>query len=412
MRAIPLLALASVALAGMSGTYTVKPDGTGDFLGFWEAGESLMTYGISGDCVFEAYNGNCRWMELAVVATDTFTLTFRPAEGQDSARAEMFEITATNNVKVTGLEFLEDEFIIVRHSAGMRIEGCRVHGIELDDDCTYDSVMGNDLHYLVMRGGYHLATNNFLRTGEGTPAYGADLGEAYRSRFAFNTIYGLHSDISACLCIQCTNSARNNIMVLGPWCGPEALCILPFLYQGETLDCDYNCYLVESLGYVAEADTWLDFAGWQALGYEAHGMYANPRFIDSTDLHLREGSPCIGAGVPIPGIVTDIDGDPRDPAHPDIGADEFTGGAVEERTTPDASRMTHDATIVCGSLLLLPSLLATHCSLLTPDGRKVLDLLPGSNDVHRLAPGVYFVREEPQAPSLKPQAVRKVVVTG
>jgi hypothetical protein len=44
-------------------------------------------------------------------------------------------------------------------------------------------------------------------------------------------------------------------------------------------------------------------------------------------------------------------------------------------------------------------------------GRRVLDLQPGPNDVSRLAPGVYFVREQPQAASRRPQAFRKVVVT-
>ena len=50
-------------------------------------------------------------------------------------------------------------------------------------------------------------------------------------------------------------------------------------------------------------------------------------------------------------------------------------------------------------------------ALLDISGRKVLGLKPGANDVRCLAPGVYFVREEPQAASLKPQAVRKVVLT-
>ena len=50
-------------------------------------------------------------------------------------------------------------------------------------------------------------------------------------------------------------------------------------------------------------------------------------------------------------------------------------------------------------------------SLLDVSGRKVLDLHPGANDARRLAPGVYFVREEPQATGLEPQAVRKVVLT-
>ena len=49
--------------------------------------------------------------------------------------------------------------------------------------------------------------------------------------------------------------------------------------------------------------------------------------------------------------------------------------------------------------------------LLDITGRKVLDLRPGANDVRALAPGVYFLREEPQASSFKPQTVRKIVVT-
>jgi hypothetical protein len=41
--------------------------------------------------------------------------------------------------------------------------------------------------------------------------------------------------------------------------------------------------------------------------------------------------------------------------------------------------------------------------LLDISGRKVLDLRPGENDVSRLAPGVYFVVQ-------KPQAVRRVTL--
>jgi len=43
-------------------------------------------------------------------------------------------------------------------------------------------------------------------------------------------------------------------------------------------------------------------------------------------------------------------------------------------------------------------------SLLDISGRKVLDLMPGANDVRGLAPGVYFVREA------QAQVVRKVLI--
>jgi DNA-binding beta-propeller fold protein YncE len=49
-------------------------------------------------------------------------------------------------------------------------------------------------------------------------------------------------------------------------------------------------------------------------------------------------------------------------------------------------------------------------ALYDPSGRRAAVLLPGANDISHLAPGVYFAREEPQAASSKPRAVRKVVI--
>ena len=49
-------------------------------------------------------------------------------------------------------------------------------------------------------------------------------------------------------------------------------------------------------------------------------------------------------------------------------------------------------TVVRGVLFLPPLLLSAPSSLLSIDGRKVLDLHPGANDVSGLSPGVYFIR--------------------
>ena len=48
-------------------------------------------------------------------------------------------------------------------------------------------------------------------------------------------------------------------------------------------------------------------------------------------------------------------------------------------------------------------------TLLDAQGRKVLALHPGPNDVSRLSPGVYFVREL-SAVSHEPSAVTKVLI--
>jgi hypothetical protein len=54
---------------------------------------------------------------------------------------------------------------------------------------------------------------------------------------------------------------------------------------------------------------------------------------------------------------------------------------------------------------------ATEAVLFDASGRRVAVLRSGPNDISRLAPSVYFVREEPQASDRKPQPVRKVVLT-
>jgi len=86
-------------------------------------------------------------------------------------------------------------------------------------------------------------------------------------------------------------------------------------------------------------------------------------------------------------------------------------GAVTERTlSAEVRTPSLGPTLVRGSLLLPSSLLTAHYSLLSPDGRKVLDLRPGANDVRCLSPGVYFVSER-SAVGGQRSAVHKVVVT-
>ena len=71
-----------------------------------------------------------------------------------------------------------------------------------------------------------------------------------------------------------------------------------------------------------------------------------------------------------------------------------------------------DLTIICG-MLLLPSASGAGRQasgiLIDISGRKVLDLMTGPNDVRRLAPGVYFVRDA--RAQAQAQAVSKVVIT-
>lgn len=89
----------------------------------------------------------------------------------------------------------------------------------------------------------------------------------------------------------------------------------------------------------------------------------------------------------------------------------ITPTGVEETMSDGRGMMSVGVTVIRGVLHLPLSPFTIHASLFDMTGRRVMSLNPGPNDVSRLTPGVYFVIEEPQAASLKPQAIRKVVLT-
>jgi len=67
-------------------------------------------------------------------------------------------------------------------------------------------------------------------------------------------------------------------------------------------------------------------------------------------------------------------------------------GGVEEKGRSDVHSI-GTPTIARGVLFLPPSRLSPRSSLLSTDGRKVIELQPGANDVRSLSPGVYFIKE-------------------
>lgn len=96
---------------------------------------------------------------------------------------------------------------------------------------------------------------------------------------------------------------------------------------------DHNLFFAEGVGrWVAEHGgiSRLTLADWQAAtGRDSASQQGEPRFIaplgtvDTLNLHMIDDSPARNAGIPIAGVSDDFDGEPRNPTHPDIGADEF-----------------------------------------------------------------------------------------
>jgi hypothetical protein len=100
---------------------------------------------------------------------------------------------------------------------------------------------------------------------------------------------------------------------------------------------DYNDLYSSGPGAVARVNDTLytELGDWQqyGLGQDVHSISRDPEFDSSGDFHLASGSPCRDSGIPIPGLDFDLDGDPRNPATPDIGADEFGPDAVGEESS-------------------------------------------------------------------------------
>ncbi|MEM7036888.1 MAG: PKD domain-containing protein, partial [Bacteroidota bacterium] len=88
---------------------------------------------------------------------------------------------------------------------------------------------------------------------------------------------------------------------------------------------DHNCVYApnsNSIGYYGGNQA--TFADWQNVsGYDANSWNIDPQFYGLEDLHICNDT-LDGAGKDLVGVPMDIDGDMRNTAMPDIGADEFT----------------------------------------------------------------------------------------
>ncbi len=96
-----------------------------------------------------------------------------------------------------------------------------------------------------------------------------------------------------------------------------------------TFNTNHNCfYSTGPLFNVGRVNLsyYPSLAAWQSIGHDSNSVYGYPGFASQSDLHI-DGyyTTCNAQALPVSGITSDIDGQPRDPIAPDMGADEFTG---------------------------------------------------------------------------------------
>ena len=99
-------------------------------------------------------------------------------------------------------------------------------------------------------------------------------------------------------------------------------------YPAKVTEMDFNNIFAPNASNIARtssSNVYSDLAGWQAsaTGLDANSVSVDPGFAGNTDAHAASIS-MNNLATPIAGIDGDIDGDSRDAATPDMGADEYT----------------------------------------------------------------------------------------
>lgn len=166
-----------------------------------------------------------------------------------------------------------------------------------------------------------LAANNFIHL-EGDASTGLYINTCTFQHFYHNTIHaaGTNTNSRALGAIYGGNNVLMN-NILANSAGGYAIHATS---SGSLAGSDHNnLYATGSrLGNWGGADA-ADLAAWQLLsGLDGNSLPDNPLFYSDTDLHVLQIA-LDSAAVPLSDILTDIDGEARDPAFPDIGADEF-----------------------------------------------------------------------------------------
>ncbi|HNW77099.1 MAG TPA: T9SS type A sorting domain-containing protein [Bacteroidales bacterium] len=142
-------------------------------------------------------------------------------------------------------------------------------------------------------------------------------------KIAFNSINVLNSSVNSSKCLQINGGdaldIRNNIFMNSG----AGFCV--FTENAPTnSNWDYNNYFSPSNKLGSKNGTvYSTLSSWaNAIGGEANGLNLNPYFLNDESYKVYQCG-LNGAGIPIPGISDDIEGDLRSPLAPDIGCDEF-----------------------------------------------------------------------------------------
>ncbi len=375
----------TTALTPMSGTYSIRASGGGNFTSFTEAVDNLTGRGLSGPVIFNVYNGTyveqvggTTGLGAARGASAVNTITFREAAGQsvtidgvtngiyvyggDYLTFEGFTITSCTGDGVYVYETADNNTLrnltisnagttgdfagirIERNCANTVVEGCSItgdyYGIMVYSagtaGCRYTVLRGNQITNATRDGirvegsassYFHQYTDIYNNMISGAMAnYGMYLRYVGDDDVYFNSIYNTSG---GGIYIHARNSTyrpdgiKNNVVRLTSSSSKYGI----YVTNADSLpflgDMDYNDWYAPTANVGRYAGNTLQtLADWQAgTGRDLNSICQNPRYVSTSDLHIQTYSPCQTRGVAVPGFTTDYDGQGRG-SSPDMGADE------------------------------------------------------------------------------------------
>lgn len=214
----------------------------------------------------------------------------------------------------------------------MHIYNC-LGGINITNNTIIDLPRGDGMLLSYLNGtpvNPNLIANNFIQTGiGGYTLYGINFNNNYYTDIYHNNIH-ITSTSTSSAALYTGNGGNNNVQnnILVNTGGGYAF------YNSNSAaisDSDYNDLYATgtNLGRWNNVNI-TDLSSWQiASGQDANSFSIDPIFAANNDLHISEID-LNDAGTPLAVVSTDIDGEPRSPTNPDIGADEFSPATTND----------------------------------------------------------------------------------
>jgi gliding motility-associated-like protein len=240
-----------------------------------------------------------------------YEITNSNIDSNSISRGQIDIIAATE-----GDVFIRNNTISSGNNRGLRAQGQAIREISGNKIA---NVFGNGME--IRNVDNLLLANNFVHVFGVGSTYGISFQQGTDSKIVFNSI-SVDSYTNSTLAFGISNSSdlvvKNNIFSNSGGGLPVSI------LQTEDFDWDFNDYY-STTGEIGQLDyeVFTELSEWGlSIDGDANSDFVNPFFISSSELrpHQRQLN---GAGIAVPGLLLDIDGEIRNNIAPDVGADEF-----------------------------------------------------------------------------------------